>query len=280
MNWNKIILKSFILFLLVAGSSVGFAQMVGGGFYNKSSIEGFNLTDWYINYRKYSGIDPATRTVTTAPSYLIIDSNKATLTNDQQQETSCIYNKKTFFIQKGFKVSFTYNAKMGSSGGIADGSAFVLQSQGPGAMGATGGSLGFFNYSSTSPGISNGVALALNLFTSGEVLERKNVGFKFAKSQYDVKYTNNVSGPFDFEEYQLLKSGDDIQVKMDYDRPTKKIRVELQQSGSPLSSKVTEYAGIELNSLVGNKPFWVGFCGTTGGVTSTQVISNFKFSSF
>ncbi len=281
MNWKKYSLRFIILFKVVFGSSISLAQMAGGGFFNNiSSINGFNLNDWHVNYRRYTSFDPAVRTTTASPSHKIIDNNKAILTNDQIQETSCIYHKKKFSLQKGFRVSFTYKAVTGSAGEIADGAAFVMQSQGSEAMGATGGNLGFFYYRPDMPGISDGVALALNLFTSSNVSERKNIGFKFARSQTDVVYALNTNGPFDFEEYPLLKTGNDIQVKMEYDRSTKIIRVELQQSGSPASSKVKDYPGIEFNPLVGNKSYWVGFCGATGGATSKQTISNFKFSSF
>lgn len=280
MNWDKLILKSTISILFVGSSSIGFAQMIGSGFYNKSSVEGFASNDWYINYRRFINFETSNLITTTTPMHSIIDSNKATLTNELQHETSCIYNKKKFFIQNGFKVSFSYSAKKVNAGEIADGAAFVMQSQGSQAMGATGGNLGFFNYSTELPGISDGVALALNLYNSSNLSDKKNVGFKFAKSQFDIQYATDVNGPFDFEDYPLLKTGNEIQVKMDYDRSTKKIRVELQQSGVPTTIKIKDYAGIEISSLVGNKSVWVGFCGANGGLTSTQVISNFKFTSF
>ena len=263
---------SLLLTLITIVSFPAFAQMVGGGFFHgRESINGFiNANDWQINQSPLNGVQA-------------ISAGELQLTDGQiLHQTTCAFYKKQFYVQKGFEVSFVYNATSGNNSVMADGAVFVLQSQSINAIGPGGGNLGFFKYiddmGKVFQGISPGAGLALNLYKSSIISERRNVGYKLVNSHEDVFYTTNVNGPFDFIPYDELLLQKDISVSLKYDRTTRVVSGTIQVQGG--STEPMTASNVNLNQLLNNKKYWVGFCGATGGTASKQVIKNFRFTAY
>jgi hypothetical protein len=153
-----------------------------------------------------------------------------------------------------FTASFTYQATQPAGIGLADGVTFLLQNQGPTALGFDGGGLGM-------AGISPSAAVEFNVYSLHVV------GTNFETD--GANSMNYIStSPVD------LASGDPIAVSLTY-------------NGSVLTEKLTDLTTsatfqtsytTNLASVLGGTTAFVGFTGGTGGGTSVQVISDFAFS--
>lgn len=157
-----------------------------------------------------------------------------------------------------FTASFTYQDV---GGGGADGCAFVLQntSSGPTALGAGGSDLGY-------TGITPSVAVEFHIY-----------------SPYGVGMAVNTNGavgppygpPYFTTGSVNLAGGDPIGVSLTYDGTT---------LSTTLTDRVT-HATFATNSVLnivgtfGANTAYVGSTGADGGVSSTQVITNFQFGS-
>ncbi|MFN9373585.1 MAG: lectin-like domain-containing protein, partial [Planctomycetaceae bacterium] len=159
-------------------------------------------------------------------------------------------------VTQPFAVNFTYT---GQANG-ADGIAFVLQNdpRGTGAVGATGGGLGY-------SGIANSVALALDIY-GGDGAE--GTGFQWA--------TNGTLGSYEVTSPVILNSGHPIQVGLIYNPGVSTINVTLVDTVTGASFS-TEIVNQNLAQFVNGSTAYLGFTGADGGVTSTQTISNFQF---
>jgi hypothetical protein len=161
--------------------------------------------------------------------------------------TSVWYNTPQTF-EYGFVASFTYE----TTGG-ADGFGFVLQNVGLDALGNPGGAKGYEGIG-TSAGVMTNIYqnYSLGSGVSGSQQSFINIGLNLASgpSDYVVTY-DPVSAPG-------------------------VLNVTIQQSAGTYSRDLE--VG-DLGDLVGGPNAFVGFTGATGGVTATQRISNFSFTS-
>lgn len=170
----------------------------------------------------------------------------------QPEARSAFFN--TQQIITSFQVQFTYQATdLGGVGPGADGVAWVLQKQGPTALGEGGLSLGY-------GGIANpSAAFALNIYPSYGPGEAFNINGGWGSYHSVI--------PVD------LRSGHPINVSLTYSN--KILHVYLND---PVAS--TSYGNqysIDLPAVLGDNIAYLGFTGATWSGWSTQTISNFSF---
>ncbi len=157
-----------------------------------------------------------------------------------------------------FRASFTYQDV---GGGGADGMSFCLQNQGTNVIGGGGGGMSY-------SGITPSAALLMNIY-SGDV---GGVGYCFATNGDVPSDTLGLS--FEPPGSVNIASGDPINVTLNYDGTA--LNMTLVDSVADTSFSATLFTG-NLADAVGGNTAYVGFTGATGGVNSTQTITNFTF---
>jgi autotransporter-associated beta strand protein len=177
-----------------------------------------------------------------------------TLTDNQYQEARSAFDN-TEVPTGPFTARFVYQA---TGDAAADGAALVFQNDARGAssLGGPGSNLGY-------NGIAQSAAVEFNLLTLGSsVVPGTNYATGGATGGYAA------TGPVN------LRSGDPIQVNLTYDGST------LTETLTDLSNSntwSTSYSGVDLAAITGGSTAYIGFTGGTGGLESTQTISNFTF---
>lgn len=152
----------------------------------------------------------------------------------------------------GFIASFTY--KVGAPGG-ADGAAFVISrdTRGTAALGGTGGQLGY-------SGVTPSVGEEINIYSG------HTVGTNLVVNGNTSTY--HATGAVDFS------SGDPINVVLSYNPATSTV-TEIDFDTVTNATYTTTYS--QNFAGLGSSTAYIGFTGGTGGVASTQTISNFTY---
>lgn len=152
-------------------------------------------------------------------------------------------------------IQFTYQA---AGNRTADGIAFVFQQQGTAAIGGSGGSLGYKGITGTT------AAYEMNLYANN------GVGTNFV--------TTNAVGGYQPTGDVNIASGNPIQVRLLYDPRALTLTEYLTEvpSSGPVDRFSRTYTNVDLASLFGNTPFYVGFTGSYGGATSIQAVTDFQ----
>jgi autotransporter-associated beta strand protein len=185
---------------------------------------------------------------------------KATIVNDVLTLTFAGTNEaRSAFLNQlqpvaAFNASFTYQETTGTSG-VADGVALVWQNSGPTARGTTGGGLGY-------GGITPSAAVEINIY-SGHAL-----GTNYA--------INGATGTYLSSSPVNPASSDPIRVSISYDGVNMLTETMLDTTTNQTYSTV--YTVGDLATTVGGESAYIGFTGATGGLGSTQKISNFSYS--
>jgi hypothetical protein len=182
------------------------------------------------------------------------DGTTLTLTDGAGSEARSAFNNAIQNVTS-FTTTFTYTDV---GGGGADGFAFVLQNdpRGVSALGDAGGAIGYAGSDTTR--IVNSAADAFNIFGGSGSGYRTN-GNKETGSTGSVDISN----------------GNPIQVTLRYGNgPT------LTETLRDTVTGATSFKAYSANipAAVGSSTALVGFTGGTGGVASTQTVSNFSFS--
>jgi hypothetical protein len=167
---------------------------------------------------------------------------------------SVFYNKPVPFDH--FTTHFSYRA---DDGALADGFTFALQENGPTAVGAVGGSLGYQNMGG------NGAAVGFSIYNSGDyrVFSGNNIAYS---SEDDMESSN----PFIH-----VGNGDTYDFTITYDGTTLTTSV-VDESNS--ANTYTKSFALDLNSVLNAHTAYVGFTAATGGAVSTQRILNWDYS--
>ncbi len=204
-----------------------------------------NGTDFTVNSVGFS-------TTAAAP----FSGNVLTLTDSGGGEARSAFYNAPMNIASSFTTSFVYQASSGTN--LADGAAFVLQNS-PNrlaALGSTGGGLGYV-------GMTPSAAILFNLYTGGG----NPVGTAYA--------TGGSLGTFAAITPVDPTVGNPIQVTVSYDGSN--LLVETLFDPFSTNSYSATYSVGSLAATLGGSSAFVGFSGATGGVTSTQTISDFSF---
>jgi hypothetical protein len=169
--------------------------------------------------------------------------------------TSVFANQRQAFTL-GFTATFTYQATNG-----ADGFVFTLHNDDINALGDSGGEKGYTDNGgkadSTSP-ISPSVAIASNIYQGNGIGQGVNgVQSGFVDPLFDL-----TAGPIDYTiSYDPVTTPNALKV--------------IVTNGTTTFQR--DYAVGNIATVLGSTDAYVGFAGGTGGVSSNQTISNFKY---
>jgi hypothetical protein len=237
---------------IVTSSRIAAAAIALVGFAGNASAQvvgfgGAGMTGWTPNTNT-AGLPSVSGTGTAADVLTLTTNNNGIATSYWFNTPQNITN---------FTESFTY-----TSNGGADGIAVVWQNSGLTALGGGGGSLGF-------GGITSAAALGMNIYggNSGSGAQFNNA----TGNGTGVATTPTPSGVD-------ITSGHPINVSLSY-----------KQSDGALTETMTDtntsatftrvWRGVSIQGQLGGTTGTIGLTGATGGVNSTQTITNFHFQS-
>ncbi len=217
------------------------------GFTAKANITGFggDGTGW-------------TRNSTDTPPTFVGDVLTPTFTGVQNNATSAWFNTGQN-ATGSWAAMFTYIKTANDSEGApqyADGFTFAIQKTGLNALGNTGGGLGYGS-------ILNSVAVAV-----------KTTDFSDFRDQSIIVETNGSQtggGGIGSLDFVTLNSA--ITFTVNYNAATQLLTVDASQAENTFHSETT----INLSTVLGSGPYYVGFTGATGGISQTTQISAFTF---
>ncbi len=158
-----------------------------------------------------------------------------------------------------FSVQFDYQNVGGYAGGVgqfADGMTFLMQNQGLDAIGVGGSNMGYMN------GIGQSVALVFNIYDD----HSRPLGIQIAQNGGDW----NIDSYIDTSPINL-KGGEVIHTQLDYDGNLLTVNL-----SNDAGDAFTTTFDVDIPNIVGGNTAWMGFTGSTGGVSANQEISNFQ----
>jgi hypothetical protein len=173
----------------------------------------------------------------------------------------------TAYFQTSFDFQLTGNNTLSPD---ADGIAFVLQNEGPNALGTPGGGLGYGLASVTEGGtpITTSVAVKFDLFDNdGEGIS--STGFYLNGAAPTVPALDLLPSGID------LHSGDVFHVVLVYDGSDLNLSITDQTTKATFSAQ----SPANLPELLGGPTAYAGFTGGTGGLTAVQKILNWQLTS-
>jgi len=186
-----------------------------------------------------------------------VAANVLTLTDGATGEARSFFFNNPVYIH-AFQASFTY---LDVGGGGADGMTFCLQNTAAGtsALGAGGGGLAY-------RGITNSTALGFNIYNG------HTIGYCYTTN--GVLADGNLPAGYIAPTPVAIASGDPINVSLNYDGNI------LTLTLKDANNSNTYTTGVNVGQLwntVGGDTAYIGLTGATGGVASTQTVSNFSF---
>ncbi len=218
-----------------------------------------------------------------------VDPNTLTLTNGINDEVrAAFYNTRVPIVygNHGFTASFTYQGLPGTNGS-ADGATFTIQNdlRGPTAIGGGGGGLGYG--ADASPAlIAPSVAYEINIY-NGHVQGSNFVNYTTNPSANNFNNTNSAvavpppppgavltNGGVNFA------AGNPVNVTLTYD-PVAQTITEFAKDTVTNGTYMLAYNTGDLTNPttgVGGTDAFIGITGATGGINSTQTVTNFNYS--
>jgi hypothetical protein len=184
-----------------------------------------------------------------------INGSRAELTNLGNFEAGSFFSSGAVDVSR-FSTQLTFQL----TNAQADGFAFVLQTNGPTALGGNGGALGY-------AGIGNSLAIDFVL-AGGLGGTNDSTGLVVVGNGPPIATTDLTGSGID------LHSGDVFQVNMSYDGTTLAVTIRDTVSGATASQSYT----VNIPGVLGNTNAYVGFTGGTGGGTAVQDIVSWLFS--
>ncbi len=146
----------------------------------------------------------------------------------------------------------------------ADGMTFTLQRGGAGALGASGGALGY-------GGIGNSVCIKFDIYSNANEGANSTGLFVNGQSPFTPS-TDLTSSGID------LHSGHVFDVTITYDGQAKALNVTIKDA-SDHAKVATQSYNIDIAATIGGPAAYAGFTGGTGGLTATQDILNWSYTS-
>jgi hypothetical protein len=170
--------------------------------------------------------------------------------------------------------SFTTDFTMQLSNPAGDGMTFTIQGVGPTALGCNGGGLGYGPDAPTNPDpcsgtpIANSVAVKFDFFSNaGEGTD--STGLYTDGASPTIPAVDMTSSGVN------LLSGDTMAVHLAYDGTTLGLTITDAVAGTTFTTSWP----VNIPSFVGGNTAYVGFTGGTGGITSSQKIETWTFTS-
>jgi len=178
-------------------------------------------------------------------------------------------------VAPGFETTFTFRLTgQGGLGGGADGLAFVVQNQGPKAIGGYGASAGFMRNDigapADSPGIVSRLAVFFDTFANGWDASDNYIAVCSNGPVADKRWPPRCQSHSQALPVRL-KDGRPHVARITYDPP--RLSIYLDALAEPVRVAAVDLAGI----VGGDGTAWVGFTAATGGSWENHDILNWKF---
>lgn len=180
------------------------------------------------------------------------------LTGDQRRLAGSAWSEATIDPRRSFES--TFHVAMTGEVGHADGVAFVLQNDGPRALGGYGGSLGY-------GGLTHSVAVELDTFRNPQDVDNNHIAVVTGGAS-DAAQEVVASSP-------VQMFGQNLRVRVTYLAESTTLKVRVRADGSDTEVKVLQTT-IDLGAALGGKRVWPGFTGGTGEDVSVQAINDWK----
>ena len=241
--------------LLLSGyNSYSGPTLVSGGtlrLYNGASGFGGNGSGWNVN--DSTGGYPVS-----------VSGDAATLTTANNSEANAIWLDRPLAVVGGpWTAKFTYT---NLSGDGADGGAFVLQTNGLGALGNNGGAKGLNGTNGSYSTLTHSAAIVWNIYSGNGGSE-----LSYLTGGNATPTTSTTSSGVN------LDAMTPVNFTLSYNG-TSALYLTAVQGSSSWTQTYSVALGTALNNPA-NGLAYVGFVGGTGGVNADQQISNFSFSS-
>lgn len=184
-----------------------------------------------------------------------LNGTSAELTDGGGNEAGSVFSTSAVDITK-FSTQFTFQLTSAQ----ADGFTFTIQGDGPTALGATGGGLGY-------QGLNNSVAVKFDLYNNnGEGTDSTG---EFTDGAAPFTPAIDLSGTG-----IQLNSGDVFKVVMGYDGTTLNVTITDTNTNQSASQAYT----VNIPQVIGTGTGYVGFTGGTGGLTAVQNVLTWTYS--
>lgn len=196
----------------------------------------------------------------------VISGSKLQLTDAGMREAASVFSTSRVETSQ-FTSQFSFQILDGSTPS-ADGFTFTIQGVSPTALGSSGGNLGYGPAIPLVPGIGHSIAVKFDLYSNlGEGTNSTGL------------YTNGaeptLAGSIDLLPTGVdLHSGHVFNVSLTYANST--LQVTITDTTTTASAQQT-YASLNIPSLLGSNLGFVGFTGSTGGLTAFQDILSWSF---
>ncbi|GGQ40383.1 L-type lectin-domain containing protein [Couchioplanes azureus] len=184
-----------------------------------------------------------------------VDGTALRLTSDTKRQAGAAWSR----VKINPKMSFdtVFEVSMTGAVGHADGVAFVLQNDGPTAIGGHGGSIGY-------GGMTHSVAVELDTFRNPNDVDNNHVAVVTGGASDEVQ---PMVAPSPIQMF-----GQTVRVRITWLAASKTLKVRVRALGGQ-EMKILEKR-IDLRRALGYKKAFVGFTGGTGEDVSVQKINN------
>jgi len=194
-----------------------------------------------------------------------LSATRLRITDGNANEASSAFLNTPITISK-FTTDFAFQLTSAS----ADGFAFVIQGTGATALGSDGGGLGY----GPDPGVSGGASIGKSIALKFDLYDNSGEG-----SDSTGLYQNGASPSVPAVDMTSsgvnLHSGDVFNAHLVYDGTKLTLSLVDAQTAQSFTTSWT----VNIPSTIGSTSAWIGFSGSTGGLTAVQDILNWTYAS-
>ena len=235
---------------MAAASGLANSPVVSAAYSIQTGSTGVNFANGFVG----------SSTAVTLNGSAALDGSRLQLTNGGSMEKGSAFFDVPVNIQ-----TFTNNFTFQLTKPNADGFTFTIQSNGPTALGALGGALGYGPTTTNGKnGIPNSVAVKFDLYSNAG--EGSNSTGLYTNGAMPTLPATTITGV-------SLHSGDVLSVQMTYDGTTLSMTI----SDAAKSLSFTTQWTVNIPSIVGGNTAYIGFTGGTGSSTANQEILTWTF---
>jgi hypothetical protein len=174
------------------------------------------------------------------------------LTDGGYRQSGSAWSMQAIDLTESFETRFTAHLRSGNRG--ADGIAFVAQSQGPRALGGWGGGLGY-------RGIRDSVAVEFDIYQNRPDPNSNHLA---------VSLGGNPDRYDSAAESSIPLYGRPFQVRVRYDADNWRLQVFVRAVTPGAAEELMLDQQVSLARRTGATSGWIGFTGSTGGLTARQ----------
>lgn len=174
------------------------------------------------------------------------------LTDGGYRQAGSAWSLQMVDLTRSFETTFTAHLRAGKVG--ADGIAFVMQGEGPRALGGWGGGLGY-------RGIWRSVAVEFDIFQNTPDPSSNHLA---------VTVNGNPDRHESAAESSIRLYGKPFQARIRYDAPQRRLTVYIRPRSGTGTEELLLDQQVDLARKAGVPVGWVGFTGATGSLTARQ----------